>query len=288
MTFLGLSEGMFRLSLFAAIFATMAFLEAWLPRRKRRHLRRVRWFTNIGVLISDYAAVAAVTFFIPITATIAAMWAEANGWGILNFIGLPIWLEWIIAFLILDFVIWGQHVLTHKIPILWRIHRVHHSDEDLDATTAVRFHPVEIVLSIFIKALAVIVLGAPAVLVVVFEAIVNGSALFNHANFRIPVGIDRVLRLLVVTPDMHRVHHSVIMNETNSNYGFALSIWDRLFNVYIDQPEKGHDGMTIGLEEWQDDAPTRLGWTLALPFRNPPRSRPDTSVTDGSKLDGLS
>lgn len=254
----------------------MTFFEAWLPRRKRRHSRAKRWTTNIGVLLSAYASVSAVTFFIPITATIAAIWAQSNGWGLLNIVNLPTWVTWIIAFVVLDFVIWGQHVVTHKVPFLWRIHRVHHSDHDLDATSAVRFHPVEIVLSIFVKALAVILLGAPVMLVVIFEAFVNGSALFNHANFKLPLGFDRVLRLFLVTPDMHRVHHSVINVETDSNYGFALSIWDRLFGVYTDQPRDGHDGMTVGLSEWQDDAPTRLGWTLALPFRTPANTKRKT------------
>lgn len=277
MTFWGLSEGVFRFGTFVAIFLAMTFFEAWLPRRKRRHPRGKRWPTNFGLLIADYAAVSAVTFFVPITAALAAIWSEANGWGILNLLGLPIWVEWLIAFVVLDFVIWGQHLVTHKVPVLWRIHRVHHTDEDLDATSAVRFHPVEIVLSIFVKALAVILLGAPVMVVVIFEAIVNGTALFNHANVRLPLALDRALRWVVVTPDMHRVHHSVIHSETDSNYGFALSIWDRLFGVYTDQPQKGHDGMTIGLKEWQDDAPTRLGWTLALPFRNPPKSSRDIS-----------
>jgi len=273
-TLFGLSEGALRFSIFAAIFLVMTALEAFLPRRERRFTRGKRWFTNIGVLFADYLAVAAMTFVVPVTATLAAFWAEANGFGLFYQLGWPVWLEWVIGFVVLDFVIWGQHLVTHKIPLLWRIHRVHHSDEDLDATSAVRFHPLEILLSIFIKAVAVILLGAPAVLVVLFEAVVNGSALFNHANLRLPLWLDKILRLVIVTPDMHRVHHSVIHRETDSNYGFALSVWDRLFRTYNDQPEKGHDGMTIGLSEWQDEAPTRLGWTLLLPFRNPPKSAP--------------
>lgn len=275
MTYLGLSEGVFRFSIFAAIFLIMTALEVWLPRRKRRFSRTQRWTTNFGVMISDYVAVAAVTFVIPITATLAAIWAETSGWGVLNLFGWPVWLKWLVAFLVLDFVIWGQHLITHKIPVLWRLHRVHHSDEDLDVTSAVRFHPLEIVFSIFVKSLAVVLLGAPAVVVVLFEAVVNGTAVFNHANYRLPLSVDKWVRYLLVTPDMHRVHHSIIHRETDSNYGFALSIWDRIFGTYNDQPEKGHEGMTIGLEEWQDDAPTKLGWTLALPFRNPPKSSSD-------------
>lgn len=275
MTFFGLSEGAFRFSLFASIFLIMSVLETLLPRRERRFSRTQRWPTNLGVLLADYAAVAAVTFVIPVSATLSAMWAETNGWGVLNLIGLPVWLEWLIAFAFLDFVIWGQHVVTHKVPILWRIHRVHHSDEDLDATSAIRFHPLEIVLSIFTKAIAIILLGPAAIVVVLFEALVNGSALFNHANFKLPLGVDKWVRWLFVTPDMHRVHHSILREETDSNYGFALAIWDRIFGTYKDQPEAGHDGMTIGLPNWQDDKPTKLGWTLALPFRNPPDSKSD-------------
>jgi sterol desaturase/sphingolipid hydroxylase (fatty acid hydroxylase superfamily) len=274
LTIFGLGEGALRFSIFAAIFLVMTALEAWLPRRARRFPRGRRWFTNLGVLLTDYLAVAAVTFVIPITAALTADWAEANGVGLFHILDWPDWIEWIIAFVVLDFVIWGQHVATHKVPILWRVHRVHHSDEDLDATTAVRFHPIEIILSIFVKSAAVVLLGAPAVLVVLFEAVVNGSAVFNHANARLPLWLDRILRLAIVTPDMHRVHHSVINRETDSNYGFALSVWDRVFRTYNDQPEMGHDGMTIGLSDWQDEAPTRLGWTLGLPFRNPPKSPP--------------
>jgi sterol desaturase/sphingolipid hydroxylase (fatty acid hydroxylase superfamily) len=162
--------------------------------------------------------------------------------------------------------------VTHKIPILWRFHRVHHTDEDLDASSAIRFHPVEIVFSIFVKAAAVVLLGAPALVVVVFEALVNGSALFNHANMKLPASVDRVIRLVFVTPDMHRIHHSVVRRETDSNYGFALSLWDRLFRTYNAEPEAGHDGMVVGLDTWQDEAPTRLLWSLSLPFRNPPPS----------------
>lgn len=267
---LGLSEPVFRFGTFVVIFLVMTGLEAWWPRRERQHTRRQRWTTNLGILVSDYVAVAAVTFVVPITATLAAMWAGANGWGLFGALGLPLWAQWVIGLLALDFTIWLQHLLSHKIPWLWRVHRVHHSDKDFDATTAVRFHPIEIVYSIFIKAFVIVLLGPPVVLVVVFEAVVNGSALFNHANLRLPLKLDRVLRWLIVTPDMHRIHHSVVHKETDSNYGFALSIWDRMFKVYTDEPRDGHEGMRIGLAEWQDDAPTRPGWALALPFWQPP------------------
>lgn len=268
----GLTEGTLRFSLFAGIFMLMAVLETWLPRRKRRHDRLKRWPANFGLLISAFLSVSVVTFLVPVTALLTAFYAEANGWGLFHALDWPIWLEALIAFLILDWVIWAQHLVTHKVPILWRVHRVHHTDEDLDASSAVRFHPVEIILSIFVKSAAVLLLGSPAWLVVVFEAVVNGSALFNHANLKLPLWLDRVLRYVLVTPDMHRVHHSVINRETDSNYGFALSIWDRIFRTYTPEPEGGHEGMVLGLSEWQDDAPTRFGWLAALPFKTPPKS----------------
>lgn len=273
MTFFGLSEGLFRFSLFAGIFLVMASVETFWPRRVRRHSRPTRWVTNLGMLIASYAATLAVTFVIPVTAVITAMFAETHGWGLFNLVDWPIWLEYFLGFIILDFVIWGQHLITHKVPVLWRLHRVHHTDEDMDATTAVRFHPLEILFSIAVRSAAVLLIGPTAIVVVLAEAIVNGSAVFNHANFRIPEPVDRWLRKLIVTPDMHRVHHSVIPSETDSNYGFALSIWDHVFGTYVDQPELGHAEMKIGLAEWQDDAPTRLGWTLVLPFRSPPETQ---------------
>lgn len=279
MTFFGLSEGLFRFALFAGIFFVMATAETFWPRRERRHTRPARWFTNFGMMIASYGAVLAVTFVIPVTAVIAAIWAEDRGWGLFNLVDWPIWLEYGLGFIALDLTIWAQHLITHKVPILWRLHRVHHTDEDMDATTAVRFHPLEIVFSIIVKSVAVLLVGPAAVVVVLAEAIVNGSAVFNHANFRLSERVDRWLRKLIVTPDMHRVHHSVNRDETDSNYGFALSIWDRLFGTYVDQPRSGHDKMKIGLSDWQDDAPTRFGWTLALPFRTPPKSEATTDQT---------
>ena len=274
MSLFGLNESALRFIIFISIFIIMALLETWIPRRERRFKRSARWTTNFGILFSDYISVALVTLVIPITALISAYWAAKNGWGLLNLIDLPIWLSWIIAFALLDFTIWLQHLITHKIPILWRIHRVHHSDVELDASSAIRFHPVEIVLSVFIKAFAVILIGPAVALVVLFEIILNGSAIFNHANYKLPLWLDKWLRLIIVTPDMHRIHHSTIPKETDSNYGFALSIWDHIFRTYIAQPKNGHEGMNIGLNEWQDEAPTKLGWSLKLPFTNPPKSKP--------------
>ncbi|MCZ4273279.1 sterol desaturase family protein [Maritalea porphyrae] len=282
---LGFSEGIWRFGSFVAIFALMVILEAFWPRRKRRHSRVRRWATNIGIMASSYLTVSLLTLvlanlLVPISALLAAIYAKQWGFGLFNWLDLPIWLEWMMAFLILDFVIWGQHWATHKIPILWRLHRVHHSDHDLDASSAIRFHPLEIVFSIFVKAAAVVILGAPAVLVVIFEGVVNGTALFNHANYKLPIWLDRIIRPVLVTPDMHRVHHSIEVGETNSNYGFALSIWDRLFNTYIDQPAAGHDKMIVGLKEYQGDGPQNFVWSIWFPFVNKKPKKIETQETE--------
>ena len=258
------SEGPLRLILFIGIFAVMALSEAALPRRERGRGRGHRWFTNLGIAIVDTLAVRLV---FPVAAVGIAVIAEARGWGLFNIIAWPGWLEALIAFLVLDLAIYIQHVASHKFPILWRLHRVHHADPEIDVTTGIRFHPVEIVLSMGYKVLVVIGLGAPALAVFAFEVVLNGCALFNHANLRIPKPADAAVRLLIVTPDMHRVHHSTMRRERDSNYGFNLSVWDRLFRTYTDQPERGHLGMTIGLDQFPGDPPTHLGWSLALPFR---------------------
>ena len=220
-----------------------------------------------GPLTSEPLAVALRAFavFAPLLAVGVAIDAQSLGIGLFNIVGLPLWLEFVLAVLILDFAIWLQHLLTHKIPVLWRLHRVHHADRDMDVTTAIRFHPVEILLSMALKIGLVYLIGPAAWAVVIFEVILNGNALFNHANLNVPRPVDAVLRIVLVTPDMHRVHHSVHRYEHDSNYGFALSIWDRVFRTYRAQPDKGHNGMTVGLA-WQDDRPARLGWSLWLPF----------------------
>lgn len=178
----------------------------------------------------------------------------------------PGWLELVLAVLILDLAIWAQHLVTHKVPLFWRFHRVHHADRDMDVTTGFRFHPVEILASMGLKIGLVYALGPSALAVLVFEVLLSGTALFNHANLALPGWLDRVLRLVLVTPDMHRVHHSVHREEHDSNYGFCLSVWDRIFRTHVPQPKAGHDAMTVGLE-WQDDRPAKLGWALGLPFR---------------------
>ena len=207
----------------------------------------------------------------PLVAVGVAAWASQNGWGVLNLVNLPVWVEFILAFLILDFAIWLQHVTTHKIPILWRLHKVHHADRDLDASSGVRFHPVEILLSMIFKCVIVLWLGPTVLAVVIFEVVLNATAIFSHANMKLPRRLDRVLRKLIITPDMHRVHHSVIMAESQTNYGFNFSFWDRLFATYQADPTEGQTGMTLGLKEAQVNATQKLGWSLYLPFK---RSNP--------------
>ncbi|WP_323763688.1 sterol desaturase family protein [Marinovum sp.] len=259
------NETLIRLGVFAGLFALFAALEAVAPRRARQHPRRRRWVTNWGFTLANTLALRALALGLPLLAVGAALDAEAQGWGLLNQLGWPVWLEIGLAVLIFDFAIWLQHLVTHKVPLLWRLHRVHHADVEIDVTTAIRFHPVEIALSMLLKIGLVYLLGPAAWAVVIFEVLLNGTAMFNHANLRLPLRVDALLRRVLVTPDMHRVHHSVHRHEHDSNYGFSLSLWDRLFRTYRAQPEAGHDGMTIGLE-WQDARPTQLGWSLWLPF----------------------
>ncbi|MBZ8118441.1 sterol desaturase family protein [Roseovarius sp. LXJ103] len=259
-------ETLIRLGIFLGLFALFAALEAWAPRRVRSEPRGRRWVTNWSITILNTCALRALAVGLPLLAVGAALDAEAQGWGLMNAWELPLWLAVIATILIFDFAIWAQHLITHKIPLLWRFHRVHHADRDIDVSTAIRFHPVEIAVSMLLKIGLVYLLGAPALGIILFEIILNGTAMFNHANIRLPLWLDRALRLVLVTPDMHRVHHSDRRDEHDSNYGFALSIWDRMFGTYIPQPAAGHDGMTIGLE-WQDRRPSKLGWSLWLPFR---------------------
>ena len=259
------NEALIRLGVFLGLFAVLASLEAFAPRRVRSQPRRSRWVTNWGVTLLNTATLRLMAFALPLLAVGAALDAEAQGWGLFNLLGLPLWLEIVVVVLIFDFAIWLQHLITHKIPVLWRLHRVHHADVDMDVTTAIRFHPVEIALSMLLKIGLVYLLGPAAVAVVLFEIILNGTAMFNHSNLALPGWLDRPLRKVLVTPDMHRVHHSVHRHEHDSNYGFSLSVWDRIFGTYIAQPQAGHDDMQVGLQ-WQDDRPSRLGWSLALPF----------------------
>lgn len=253
-----------RPAIFIGLLVGFAILESLLPRRPLKPIKARRWFTNLMIIIIDSVL---VKLLFKSAAVGVALWAVTNGYGLFNWIETPYWVAFGISFLVLDFAIWFSHLASHKVPLFWRIHRMHHSDVDIDTSTAIRFHPIEIVLSMCWKFVIVLLLGAPALSVLVFEVVLNGGALFNHSNTKLPLWFDKVLRLLIVTPDMHRVHHSVIGREHNSNYGFNLSIWDRMFSTYVDQPEMGHEGMTIGLEPWQDEKPARLDWALLVPFR---------------------
>lgn len=259
------NESTVRLSVFLGLFVLLAALEWLLPRRPRVQTRPARWLTNWGIIVLDTLTLRLMALLLPLLAVGAAVDAGQSGWGLLNIVSWPFWFETVLAILVLDLVIWTQHLVTHKVPLLWRLHRVHHADRDMDVTTAIRFHPIEIALSMLLKIGVVYVLGPSALAVVLFEIILNGTAMFNHANLRMPLWLDRVVRLILVTPDMHRVHHSVHRHEHDSNYGFALSIWDKMFGTYIAQPEAGHDAMDVGLE-WQDERPARIGWALKLPF----------------------
>ncbi len=271
------NEGAIRLAIFLGILIAMAIWEVAAPRRRIEIPRVIRWTNNLGVVVIDTILVR-LTF--PIVAVGLALLAEDRGWGLFNMIEAPGWLAIIASIVILDFAIYLQHVLFHAVPALWRLHRMHHADQAIDVTTGLRFHPIEIVLSMVIKLAVVAALGAPAVAVLIFEVLLNATAMFNHSNIRLPERVDRVLRLFVVTPDMHRVHHSVIQKETDSNYGFNLPWWDRLLGTYIAQPSKGHEGMTIGFEQFRRVREQWLDKMLTQPFRGPasgpdPRDRKD-------------
>jgi len=255
-------EAWIRLSLFVGVLAVMAVWELLAPKRVLVQ-GYSRWPGNLGIVVVDGVVVRLV---FPAGAIGAALWAAEHGWGVLNLVELPGWLSLFIAVALLDLAIYLQHLLVHAVPILWRLHMVHHADLDIDVTTGLRFHPIEIIFSMLLKIVVVVLLGAPAMAVLIFELILNGMAMFNHSNVRLPQAIDSVVRCLLVTPDMHRVHHSVIRRETNSNFGFNLSIWDRLFSTYTAQPQMGHKNMLIGLEQFQDRPAHRLAWMLRLPF----------------------
>jgi len=258
-------EGMIRLIIFVGVFVIMVLAETFAPRKQRALPRTQRWFTNVSLVIIDSVA---VRVFIPILAISAADFATQNSWGLLSLIAAPVWVKAVIAIVLLDLLIYLQHIASHKLPILWRFHKVHHVDRDIDVTTGARFHPIEILLSMAFKLLCIIALGAPAIAVFVFEVILNASAMFNHSNVKLPLPLDRIIRQFIVTPDMHRVHHSIQQHETDSNYGFFLAVWDRLFKTYIAQPQAGHNNMVIGLAEYQSNKPASLIWSLLLPFND--------------------
>ncbi len=252
-----------RLGFFFGILVIMAIWEHLAPRRRPTVARWIRWLSNLSLVAINTILLRAV---FPIVAVGLALLAQERGWGLLNNVMLSYWFTILLAVLLLDLAIYLQHVMFHAIPMFWRLHMVHHTDLDFDVTTGVRFHTIEITLSMCIKMAVVMMLGPPAVAVVIFEVALNGTSLFNHGNVRLPINLDKYLRLFVVTPDMHRVHHSVVPHETNSNFGFNFPWWDRIFGTYRDQPAAGHEAMTIGLTQYRDVKVARLHWMLVLPF----------------------
>lgn len=258
------NELIIRVFAFGALLLIMLGWEALAPRRPVAAIHRVRQFNNLLLLVVDAVL---LRLLVPVAAVGMALLAEDRGWGLFNLLDVDKTAALVLSVILLDVLIYGQHVLFHKVPLLWCIHRVHHTDPEFDVTTGVRFHPVEIILSMLIKMLAVIMIGAPVMAVIVFEILLNGVAMFNHGNVRLPPALDRRLRLFVVTPDMHRVHHSVLREETDSNYGFFLPVWDRLFGTYRDQPRKGHAQMQIGLSEFTTNESVPLMKLLVQPFR---------------------
>ncbi len=257
-------EPVVRFAIFAAIFVVMAAAEFFRPRRLQQVGRVQRWPSNLAVALIDAILVRTL---LPMSAVALAALFEMKGWGLLNAFAVPRLWAVPAAVMALDFVIYLQHVLFHAVPALWRLHRMHHADLEFDVTTGARFHPIEILLSMVLKMMVITPLGAPAVAVLVFEVLLNATAMFNHSNVKLPSIVDRVLRVLVVTPDMHRVHHSVVPRETNSNFGFNLSIWDRLFGTYRAEPAAGQLGMTIGIDQFRNPAEQRLDRMLTQPFR---------------------
>ena len=253
-----------RVGVFGLVLAAMATWEWIAPRRPLAHLRRLRWPANLGIVALNTAVLRLV---LPMTAIGLAAVAQERGWGLLNQLPIPSALAFVTAVMALDFVIYVQHVLFHAVPALWRLHRMHHADLDFDVTTGARFHPLEILLSAGVKLAAVAALGPSPAAVLAFEVLLNVSSMFNHGNVRLPLALDRVLRWFVVTPDMHRVHHSVVPSETNRNFGFNLPWWDRLFGTYLAQPAAGHERLVLGVSRFRDAAELRLDRMLLQPFR---------------------
>ena len=253
-----------RLGAFFGVLVAVALAEIAFPRRRLTVSKPRRWASNLGIVFLNSAL---VRVLLPLTAAGFAVLAASRSWGVFNNFVAPTWFAVLASVVILDFAIYLQHVMFHAVPALWRLHRMHHADLDFDVTTGARFHPIEILLSMFIKFAVIAVIGAPAVAVIIFEVLLNATAMFNHGNLRLQAAFDRVLRLFIVTPDMHRVHHSIEDHETNSNFGFNLSLWDRLFGTYKAQPDAGHEAMTIGIRDYR--APkiaTDLPGMLILPF----------------------
>jgi sterol desaturase/sphingolipid hydroxylase (fatty acid hydroxylase superfamily) len=257
------NEATIRLGFFLGTLIILALLEGWAPRRVLITPKPARWFANLGIITVDTLMVRAL---FPVLPAGFALLCRQEGWGLFNYFQVPYGVAVCAGVVLFDFFIYIQHVLFHHVPALWRLHMIHHTDLDFDLTTGVRFHPLEIILSMGVKLGLIYLFGPPALSVIIFEIILNSAAMYSHSNLRLPLALDRFVRLLFVTPDMHRVHHSVIIGERNSNFGFNLSTWDRLLGTYRPQPEKGHEGMTIGLANFRDPAGLGLPRLLILPF----------------------
>ena len=261
----------------AAVFAGLACLEMAMPFREARFGKARRWLTNLALFVIDTVL---VRLAIPLLMVGTALLAEERGLGLLNWLDWPRWAEVIAAFALLDLAIYVQHRMMHRVPLLWRLHKVHHADPDFDVTTAARFHPAEIMLSMLYKMACVALIGPAALAVFVFEALFNAATLFTHSNLGLPKSLDRMVRKLLVTPDMHRIHHSALRGETDSNYGTLLSLWDRLFRSYTSEAKAGRHGIAIGMPDYQDARPAGLGFSLLLPFKNETKAAPQ-SAADG-------
>jgi len=257
-------EGIERFTIFAVVLLVMMVWELIAPRRQLTQSRWRRWSANFGLSLLSMI-IMRVT--IASAALLAAVFASEQHWGLLNLIELPTWLTLALGIVLLDLAIYGQHRASHKWSWLWRLHKVHHTDLDFDVTTAIRFHPIEIILSMCYKVILTLIIGVNPFAVIAFEIILSSCALFNHSNIKLPLALDRIVRLILVTPDMHRVHHSIIQVETDSNYGFSISIWDRIFHSYIDQPKRGHNNMTFGLAHYQHVQDVTMPRLLLMPFK---------------------
>ena len=259
------NEKPIRMSFFFGMLIVMALWEILAPRRALTISKTVRWVNNLGLVFFNSFLLRVI---FPAAAVGMAVFASENGWGIFNYYEVPFWVAVVVSVVVMDFIIYLQHVMVHAVPALWRVHRMHHADLDFDVTTGARFHPLEIILSMLIKFATIIVLGPPVLAVVIFEVVLNATAMFNHANVRLTLGLDHILRWIIVTPDMHRVHHSVEDDEANSNFGFNLPWWDRFFGTYRDQPRGGHDGMKIGIRKYREAK--EVAWfpgMMMLPFK---------------------
>lgn len=259
---MNINEYEIRTIVFVLVFLVISLLEISSPRRSKSDSSRK--LNNFLILIID---ILCVRLIFPMASVGIATYAEINNLGLINFYDLDSTLWVVVTVLSLDFFIYIQHLLSHKFNFLWRLHRVHHSDTEFDLTTALRFHPLEIILSIFFKSILILILGCSPVAILIFETILNSTAIFNHGNVFIPKSMDKVIRLFVVTPDMHRIHHSTLNEEMNSNFGFNISIWDRLFSTYTDKPKAGHNVMKIGLNRFREKKDSSLASMLIQPFK---------------------